>query len=137
MYVDRFPLPLGLRHPVLCNLSGIYFRPTFYYQTFLGYNAPKTSWYLNRIGRTPFGDAFLTLLMTKFRLKLEPNWFRLEEDENLLNSLQATRKHTSPNRKRGLEGIRESGIGNRESGTGNSRFNIFYNNIKNIKVKVV
>ena len=87
MYVDRFPLPLGLRHPVLCNLSGIYFRPTFYYQTFLGYNAPKTSWYLNRIERPPFGDAFLTLLMTKFRLKLEHNWFRLEEDENLLNSL--------------------------------------------------
>ena len=49
MYVDRFPLALALRLPVPCNLSGIYFRPTFYYQTFLGYNAPKTSWYLNRI----------------------------------------------------------------------------------------
>ena len=39
MYVDRFQLPLALRLPVPCNLSGIYFRPTFHYQSFLGYNA--------------------------------------------------------------------------------------------------
>jgi glycosyltransferase involved in cell wall biosynthesis len=38
MYLDRFQLPLALQLPVPCDLSGIYFRPTFHYQTFLGYN---------------------------------------------------------------------------------------------------
>lgn len=39
MYLDSFqtPLALGLKAP--CLISGIYFRPTFHYQTFQGYTA--------------------------------------------------------------------------------------------------
>lgn len=34
MYVDRFQLPLALRLPLPCPLSGIYFRPKFHYRAF-------------------------------------------------------------------------------------------------------
>ena len=69
---------------------------------------PKTSWYLNRLWRTPFGDAFLAVLMAKFRQKLEYSLFSLQEDRDALNNLRATlawRAHfnpTSPNCKTDL-----------------------------------
>ncbi|MGB0383256.1 MAG: glycosyltransferase family 4 protein [Ardenticatenaceae bacterium] len=37
MYVDRFQLPLALQLPAPCDLSGIYFRPTFHYNHFPSY----------------------------------------------------------------------------------------------------
>ncbi|MGB0383297.1 MAG: glycosyltransferase [Ardenticatenaceae bacterium] len=37
MYVDRFQLPLALQLPAPCDLSGIYFRPTFHYNDFPSY----------------------------------------------------------------------------------------------------
>lgn len=41
MYIDRFQLPLALQLPAPCDLSGIYFRPTFHYNTFPSYRAPS------------------------------------------------------------------------------------------------
>lgn len=37
MYLDRFQLPLAFRLPIPCELSGIYFRPTFHYHNFSHY----------------------------------------------------------------------------------------------------
>ncbi|MGB3295819.1 MAG: hypothetical protein WBB01_22785, partial [Phormidesmis sp.] len=44
LYLDtsELPLILGLKPP--CPLSGIYFRPTFHYQTFTAHHYPPESW---------------------------------------------------------------------------------------------
>lgn len=41
MYIDRFQLPLALRLPIPCNLSGIYFRPKFHYTNLPNYKLKK------------------------------------------------------------------------------------------------
>ncbi len=41
MYLDRFQLPLALRLPAPCAISGIYFRPKFHYKTFTNHPPDK------------------------------------------------------------------------------------------------
>lgn len=48
----------------------------------------KTGWYLKRLTHTPFGNALLSLLVSKLRQALEHSSDSDEED-NLLNSLQS------------------------------------------------
>ncbi|MGB0384803.1 MAG: IS1096 element passenger TnpR family protein [Ardenticatenaceae bacterium] len=43
---------------------------------------PKKGWYLNRLERTPFGDALLALLMSKFAERLQAYWYALDQDDD-------------------------------------------------------
>ncbi|MGB0383284.1 MAG: glycosyltransferase [Ardenticatenaceae bacterium] len=76
MYIDRFQLPLALQLPAPCDLSGIYFRPTFHYNHFPSYQPSRgdrvRAWRQSLLWRLACRHPRLKVLFSLDPLAVEP-----------------------------------------------------------------
>ena len=76
MYLDRFQLPLALQLPAPCDLSGIYFRPTFHYDHFPSYQPSRgdrvRAWRQSLLWRLACRHPRLKVLFSLDPLAVEP-----------------------------------------------------------------